>query len=211
MSDFWSKRKAAVEAEADAELKAAHEATLEASNAEKTDEEVLEELGLPDPDDMQEGDDFSAFMSDVVPARLKTRALRKLWRLNPVLANVDGLVDYGEDFTDAAMVIENMQTTYQVGKGMMEHVKEMARQALEKEEEALQASDEGLDQEDPAPEPEPELVAEAPQEQIASSAFVGDEAQPEQEKNDETGISPEHAPEVPRHRMQFYFEDQHTG
>jgi len=27
------------------------------------------------------------------------------------------LVDYGEDFTDAATVVENMQTIYKVGKG----------------------------------------------------------------------------------------------
>ena len=56
MSDFWSKRKAAVEAATDAELAEAHEATLEASTAEKTDAEILDELGLPDPDNMKEGD-----------------------------------------------------------------------------------------------------------------------------------------------------------
>jgi hypothetical protein len=43
------------------------------------------------------------------------------------------LVDYGEDFTDSAMVVENMQTAYQVGKGMLKHVQEMARQAEELE------------------------------------------------------------------------------
>ena len=43
------------------------------------------------------------------------------------------LVDYGEDFTDSATVIENLQTTYQVGKGMLKHVEEMARQAAERE------------------------------------------------------------------------------
>ena len=43
-------------------------------------------------------------------------ALRRLWKVNPVLANVDGLVEYGEDFTDSATVVENLQTTYQVGK-----------------------------------------------------------------------------------------------
>ena len=50
-----------------------------------------------------------------------------------MLANVDMLVDYGEDFTDKAMVVENMQTAYQVGKGMLKHVQEMARQAEERE------------------------------------------------------------------------------
>jgi hypothetical protein len=208
MSDFWNKRKAAVEAEADAELIEAREEALEASNAEKTDAEILEELGLPDPDNMEQGDDFSAFMSDVVPARLKTRALRKLWRLNPILANVDGLVDYGEDFTDAAMVIENMQTTYQVGKGMMAHVKELARQALEKEE-AAQA---------PAPEVEQgeELAIEeltvADAEGYAPEIMLEGEIQ-QQDVPDlgDVAIQEDIVPNPQRRRMQFYFEDQHTG
>ena len=52
--------------------------------------------------------------------------------MNPTLANLDGLIDYGEDYTDAATVIENMQTAYEVGKGMLAHVEELARQAEEK-------------------------------------------------------------------------------
>jgi len=135
--DFWSKRRAAVAAqeEADAEAQAAAaEADEVAALEEKSDEEILAELDLPDPDELKMGDDVTGFMSRAVPERLRRRALRRLWRLNPILANVDGLVDYGEDFTDSATVIDGMQTTYQVGKGMLAHVKEMARQA---EEEAL--------------------------------------------------------------------------
>lgn len=197
MSDFWSKRKAAVDAENNAELAEAQDAVLEASTAEKTDAKLLEELGLPDPDSMEEGDDFSAFMNDLVPARLKTRALRKLWRLNPVLANIDGLVDYGEDFTDAAMVIENMQTTYQVGKGMMTHVKELARQALEKEEDGQDASVETEEDE--------ELTIE---ELIAADV---DEDAPGEVAMTLTDTVAETAPNPSRHRMQFHFEDQHTA
>ncbi|MEH6522793.1 DUF3306 domain-containing protein [Sulfitobacter sp.] len=208
MSDFWNKRKAAVEAEADAELVEAREEALEASTAEKTDAEILEELGLPDPDNMEQGDDFSAFMSDVVPARLKTRALRKLWRLNPILANVDGLVDYGEDFTDAAMVIENMQTTYQVGKGMMAHVKELARQALEKEE-AAQA---------PAPEVEQgeeltieELIVADAEGSAPEIMLEGEIHQQDAPDLRDVAIQEDIVPNPQRRRMQFYFEDQHTG
>ena len=44
------------------------------------------------------------------------------------------------------MVVENMQTAYQVGKGMLKHVQEMARQAEElanpKEPEALEEDSE---------------------------------------------------------------------
>ena len=122
-SDFWSRRRAAVEAEAkeetqeaEAGARAAEEAWLE----DRPDAEVLAELDLPTPEEMDSPDQVQSLLKAAVPQRLKTRALRRLWRLNPVLANVDGLVDYGEDFTDAAMVIENMQTIYQVGKGMFD-------------------------------------------------------------------------------------------
>lgn len=130
--DFWSRRRAAVEAEAATEARAVAEvevAEREAALADRDEAELLAELDLPDPDTLGAGDDFKAFLTDAVPARLKTRALRRLWLTNPVLANVDGLLDYGEDFTDAAMAVENIQTAYQVGKGMTAHVEELARQA----------------------------------------------------------------------------------
>ena len=135
--DFWSRRKAAVEAEQAAEARLAEEraeAERDAALEDKSDAEILADLDLPDPDDLGQGDDFTVFLSKTVPQRIRTRALRRLWLTNPVLANVDGLVDYGEDFTDASCVIENLQTAYQVGKGMTEHVLEMARQAAAEEE-----------------------------------------------------------------------------
>ena len=128
---FWARRKAKVEAEAHADLKAVEARNLSEEQAELdelSDDALLEKLELPNPDEMKMGDDFSGFMSKSVPDRLRRRALRTLWRSNPVLANVDNLVDYGEDFTDAALAVENIQTAYQVGKGMLKHVQEMARQ-----------------------------------------------------------------------------------
>ncbi|MEE3071538.1 MAG: DUF3306 domain-containing protein, partial [Pseudomonadota bacterium] len=126
---FWSRRKAAVRAEEEAEAlavqqRAEAEAAAERAKveAEKTDEELLAELGLPDPDTLVQGDDFSAFMKNAVPERLRRRALRTLWRSNPVLANLDGLVDHGEDYTNAATVPNVLNTTYQVGKGLLAHV-----------------------------------------------------------------------------------------
>jgi len=117
--DFWARRKAKVQEETQAEQTAVEQKILVEQHAameEKTDAELLEELELPDPDTLKMGDDFSVFMSKAVPDRIRRRALRTLWRSNPVLANVDMLVDYGEDFTDSAMVVENMQTAYQDGR-----------------------------------------------------------------------------------------------
>ena len=120
--NMWSRRRAAVQAEADAEEQAGAKAVVAQERAEldeKTDAEILTELNLKNPDDMLAGDDFSAFMNAAVPERLRRRALRKLWLTDPAFANVDGLVDYGDDFTDAATVIENIKTAYQVGRGFL--------------------------------------------------------------------------------------------
>ena len=153
-NDFWSRRKAKVLEEQHEEACAAEEreaAEREAAFESKSDEEVLEELGLPDPDTLQPGDNVKAFMAEAVPDRIRRRALRKLWTSNPALANLDGLLDYGEDFTNRATVVENLQTAYQVGKGMLKHVEELARQAEAKEAMAQAGEDE---QHDADPEPE---------------------------------------------------------
>lgn len=134
--NFWSRRRAQVAAEAQSEQVALEAHALAEDHAalkERPDDEILAELKLPDPDSLKMGDDFSVFMAKAVPDRIRRRALRTLWRSNPVLANVDSLVDYGQDFTDSAMAVENLQTAYQVGKGMLKHVEEMARQAEERE------------------------------------------------------------------------------
>ena len=57
-ADFWSRRRATVRAEAEAEqavLRAEEAEAREAESAERSDEEILAELGLPDPDTMEEG------------------------------------------------------------------------------------------------------------------------------------------------------------
>ncbi|WP_171174427.1 DUF3306 domain-containing protein [Ruegeria sp. HKCCD8929] len=182
--DFWSRRKAGVQAEAEAEQAAVEAQVIaqeQAALEEKGDAEILAELNLPDPDSLQPGDDVTGFMARAVPDRLRRRALRRLWRLNPVLANVDGLVDYGEDYTDAACVLENLQTAYQVGKGMLAHVEALAAEAEEPDDET---DDDVVAEEPPTAEPEP-----AAQPQLA-------EAAPEPETDDTP---------APR-RMRFEFE-----
>ena len=197
--DFWSRRKARVAAEDAAEVEAREEAQraeARASLEEKSDAEVLEMLGLPDPDTMNRGDDFSAFMAEAVPDRIRRWALRRLWGTNPALANLDGLLDYGEDFTDKAMVIENMQTAYQVGKGMLTHVQKLAREA-----EALTAmaeadAEDATEDESVAPEPEVEEPIEmAEAEPVYSYTYEAAAAETD------TWAPP------PRRRLHFTFDD----
>lgn len=208
MSDtFWSRRRAAVEAEERAEQQELDATALAEEHAvleEKTDDEILTELDLPDPETLQMGDDFSAFMTKAVPDRIRRRALRVLWKSNPVLANVDNLVDYGEDFTDSATVVENMQTAYQVGKGMLKHVEEMARKAA-----AAAEAENAPDPEET--EPEEDLVL-AQAEEAAAQEDTPDIESPEEYQTTESYVAPEPEEDeiavvpTPR-RMKFRLEE----
>jgi len=78
------------------------EADAEADVAEaEVAEEEIKELSaedLPDIDSLEADSDYTPFMQAGVPDKLKNLALRKLWKSDPILANVDGLNDYDEDF-----------------------------------------------------------------------------------------------------------------
>lgn len=107
-----------------------------------TDDEILQKLDLPDPETLKAGDDFTVFMKNAVPMRIRNRALRKLWLSDPTLANVDMLVDYGDDFTDAATVLPGMKTAYEVGKGIARRFEELAKEIPDTEEaEGMESSD----------------------------------------------------------------------
>ena len=87
------------------------------ADSESGDPEVIAKL--PDLDTLDEDSDYTAFLQDGVPDALRRQALRKLWRSNPVLANLDGLNDYDEDYSLLGMVAENIKTLYKVGKGYL--------------------------------------------------------------------------------------------
>ena len=113
----WSRRKRGDSAEPDATGPAPVQAeTGESTEADPTQDEIVDQL--PDIDSLDENADFTVFLKKGVPEELRKRALRRLWRLNPVFANLDGLNDYDEDFTAAATMLEGLKTVYQVGKGM---------------------------------------------------------------------------------------------
>ena len=84
-----------------------------------SDNELLEKYELPDPNDINEEAGLDRFFDGKTPERLRQMALRRLWRINPFFGIVDDMVEYGEDYTDAAIVIDGMQTAYQAGKGYL--------------------------------------------------------------------------------------------
>jgi len=131
----WSRRKqeaqhvkAALPPLAEAAPVLADEA--EAAQPDESETEILARLGLPDPDMLKMGDDFSVFMANAVPEFIRRRALRRLWVSNPVLANLDGLNDYDGDFTDSGLAGGVLKTAYRVGKG---YLRELAETGTERE------------------------------------------------------------------------------
>ena len=89
----------------------------EDESAGLTDSELLKKYELPDPEGVTDETGLSRFLDSDIPERLRQMALRRIWHLNPSFGVVCDMVEYGEDYTDAATVIEGMQTAYQVGKG----------------------------------------------------------------------------------------------
>jgi hypothetical protein len=95
----WSRRK--LEAEQAVEMPGLEpESAPDSENLPEptADAEAQPPLDLPDVESLDKDSDFTVFMQDGVPEELKNMALRALWRSDPVLANLDGLNDYDEDF-----------------------------------------------------------------------------------------------------------------
>ena len=80
--------------------------------------EILDQLNLPDPNKIKKEEDLDVFFKSTIPERLKRIAMRRLWRINPIISFADAEInDYADDFTDAANVIDDLQTSYVVGQG----------------------------------------------------------------------------------------------
>jgi len=102
------------------EVNRAHADQENDEEAALSDNELLEKYELPNPNDVNEEAQLDRFFDGKTPERLRQMALRRLWRINPFFGFVDDMVEYGEDYTDAATVIDGMQTAYQVGKGYLQ-------------------------------------------------------------------------------------------
>jgi len=73
---------------------------------------------LPPVESLTAESDFSVFMRPGVPEAARNAALQKLWRSDPVFANLDGLVEYGEDFAADFKSAAVVRTVYRVLQGM---------------------------------------------------------------------------------------------
>jgi len=161
----WSDRKRAIAAGEDVVQDDPQLPPVELTEPENAEEEAarLAELNANreaaeaiDIDALDYDSDYSAFFKDGVPTLLKQKAMRLLWRSNPILANVDGLCDYDENFGDPALILEKFESAYRIGKGYF----------VEEEEIEAVASDEPLDT---------DLVGAASDNEVADTSDQQDE------------------------------------
>jgi hypothetical protein len=125
----WSRRKQAAREAAREPQPAESEARLPDGAPEAEAPHQLTEIAeLPDPDTLDASSDFSVFLRRDVPLETHQKALRRLWRLDPIYNRIDGLDDYCEDFTDQAKVVKGLRTAYKVGRGFLEHLEDAVPQ-----------------------------------------------------------------------------------
>lgn len=115
----WSTRKTEARVDGDENLPTVDEAETPQDGAAPDTDVQAPPPNLPDVETLDADSDFTAFLGENVPQDLAKMALRKLWRSDPVLANLDGLNDYDDDFSKVGMVSEAVKTAYQVGKGFL--------------------------------------------------------------------------------------------
>jgi hypothetical protein len=80
---------------------------------------------LPDIETLDASSDFTLFMRPGVPAHLRSLALRKLWRSDPIFSKLDGMVEYGEDYTIASWPKGAIKTAYRIGRGFVKELEKL--------------------------------------------------------------------------------------
>lgn len=130
----WSKRKQAQLAnpgvDPDDEAPAADpvvidEEQLEAERSEAEANRLAAES--VDLEKVEYGFDFSIFMKRGVPDVLRRKALKKFFNSNPVLANLDGLNDYDEDYNNPLHMV--YKSSWDVGRGFLTEAEKVLQQA----------------------------------------------------------------------------------
>ncbi len=162
----WSRRKSTEEdnpkaknsADAILEKELSTKEKLEKTEAQEAEEKEMAEnreaAEAIDLETLTYDSDFAPFMKKGVPEVLKNLAMRKLWTSNPILANVDGLNDYDENFADPALNV--FKSDWKVGRGFLtdeddeeERLRKLAeKEEQEKEDEIASTSNEEITKEE---------------------------------------------------------------
>jgi hypothetical protein len=88
-----------------------------ATNEALSEKEILAKYNLPDPENLVQGTDITGFLRKEIPEFLRRKALRALWRSNPIFGVLDRLNEYDEDYSKAFIPEGGVKTAYKVGKG----------------------------------------------------------------------------------------------
>ena len=124
----WSKKKSASKDTGNLSKLDTHNAEQNNKIKEENEEaklsidELANKYEVANPETLVSSVDLKEFMKKKLPDRLRQLALRRLWKVVPIYGEVSELVEYGEDFTDAATVVDGLQTAYVVGKGYVDKV-----------------------------------------------------------------------------------------
>ena len=132
----WSDRKTAErddQSQEQVEIPEQAAVVLPSGQEETSDENLPVPDDLPDIKTLDKNSDFSLFMREGTPKKLKRLALRKLFTSDPIFAGLDGLNDYDEDYSMIGMVAEVVSTRYKPGQGMVDPEEEiLAKEPEEK-------------------------------------------------------------------------------
>ena len=126
-----------------------------AVNGTLSEQEILAKYNLPDLENLAQGTDIKGFLKDEIPEFLRRKALRALWRSNPIFGVLDRLNEYDEDYSKAVVPIGGVKTAYKVGKGGFLDLEKRER---ERQERALEG--ESTDDNVRLSEPEPTVTEE---------------------------------------------------
>jgi hypothetical protein len=128
----WSRRKAEARSAATTPsenpsdpAEGAHPAPEQPPEPDKAAPAPIDPEDLPDIESLDANSDFTVFMRPGVPLELRNQALRKLWRSDPTLANLDGLLEYGEDYTIPSWPKGAIKTAYQIGRGLVTEIEKL--------------------------------------------------------------------------------------
>ncbi|MGI2260982.1 DUF3306 domain-containing protein [Shewanella sp. GXUN23E] len=153
----WQQRREQVAQEAEkalqeapvAESSAETEQPLSVAGEPQDDERLLTAEDLPDPDQIEEGGSFAAFMAKNVDPTAKKAALRALWK-QPHFNEVCGMAEYALDYSNQPLLSASDSA---------ELVKKVFRKVIEREEqEAAQAEMASTPDTQPGQEHAPEVA-----------------------------------------------------
>ncbi|MGH6948747.1 MAG: DUF3306 domain-containing protein [Kiloniellales bacterium] len=130
----WSRRKREAARNPEPELESGDVSARPPEGDKESDAELI--AALPDVDSLTLQSDFTVFLKSGVPTALRNRALARLWRMDPVFANLDGLNNYDEDYRAQMMATagKKIASLFRVGRGMispqeaLEELEQLAKQ-----------------------------------------------------------------------------------